>query len=40
LPREVFARPGFADRVKEVASAHEAVPTPGPTREQLLRLID
>jgi 2-polyprenyl-6-methoxyphenol hydroxylase-like FAD-dependent oxidoreductase len=40
LPREIFARPGFAARVNQVASAHEALRTPGPTREQLLRLLD
>ncbi len=39
LPREVFARPGFADRVLEIAGSHEAAATPGPTREELLRLI-
>lgn len=39
LPGEVFARPGFVDRVTEVAGTHEAVPAPGPTRDELLRLL-
>jgi hypothetical protein len=39
LPGPVFTRPGFADRVLEVAARHEAAPPPGPSREELLRLI-
>ena len=39
LPRAVFARPGFADRVLDVASRHEAAPPYGPTRDELLQLI-
>jgi len=39
LPRAVFARPGFADRVLEVAGRHEVAPPLGPTRDELLRLI-
>jgi 2-polyprenyl-6-methoxyphenol hydroxylase-like FAD-dependent oxidoreductase len=39
LPGAVLARPGFADRVRDVAARHEAAPAPGPTREELLRLI-
>jgi 2-polyprenyl-6-methoxyphenol hydroxylase-like FAD-dependent oxidoreductase len=38
-PRLVFARPGFVDRVVEVSGHHEAMPPPGPTRAELLRLI-
>lgn len=34
LAGALFTRPGFADRVLEVA------PPPGPSREELLRLID
>ena len=39
LPRVVFARPGFAERVLEVAARHEATPSAGPSRDELLRLI-
>lgn len=39
LPGVILARPGFADRVRDVAARHEAAPHPGPTREELLRLI-
>jgi 2-polyprenyl-6-methoxyphenol hydroxylase-like FAD-dependent oxidoreductase len=39
LPRAVFARPGFAEHVLEVAGRHEVAPPPGPTRDELLRLI-
>jgi len=39
LPGVVFKRPGFADRVLEVAGAHEVTPLLGPTRDELLRLI-
>ncbi|HEY7205292.1 MAG TPA: FAD-dependent oxidoreductase [Methylomirabilota bacterium] len=40
LPGAILARPGFADRVREVAARHEATTPPlGPTREELLRLI-
>jgi 2-polyprenyl-6-methoxyphenol hydroxylase-like FAD-dependent oxidoreductase len=39
LPQEVMARPGFAERVSEIASAHEAPPPPGPDREGLLALL-
>ena len=39
LPQEVMARPGLVDRVKEVASNHEAVMPPGPSREELLRIL-
>jgi 2-polyprenyl-6-methoxyphenol hydroxylase-like FAD-dependent oxidoreductase len=39
LPREVMARPGVMDRVREVAGAHEAVVPPGPSRDELLRMV-
>ena len=39
LPRVVFARSGFVDRVVEVSGRHEVAPPPGPTRDELLRLI-
>jgi hypothetical protein len=39
LPRVVFARSGFVDRVVEVSGRHEVAPPPGPTRYELLRLI-
>jgi 2-polyprenyl-6-methoxyphenol hydroxylase-like FAD-dependent oxidoreductase len=36
---EVLARPGFAERVLEVAAGRERPPTPGPDRERLLALL-
>jgi len=39
LPNVVLKRPGFADRVLEVAARHDVAPPPGPTRDELLRLI-
>jgi 2-polyprenyl-6-methoxyphenol hydroxylase-like FAD-dependent oxidoreductase len=39
LPREVMARPGVVDRIMQVASAHEAVSPPGPSREELLSML-
>jgi cytochrome P450 len=38
-PQEVMARPGVVDRIMQVASAHEAVIPPGPSREELLRML-
>ena len=38
-PRVVLGRPGFADRVVEIAARHDALPPAGPTRDELLRLI-
>ena len=39
LPQEVMARPGLVDRMMEVASTHEAVTPPGPSREELLDML-
>jgi len=39
LPQEVMARPGLVDRIMEVASTHEAVIPPGPSREELLHML-
>ncbi len=39
LPEEVLARPGLLDRITEVAAAHEPVAPPGPSREELLRIM-
>ena len=39
LPQEVMARPGVVDRILEVASTHEVVTPPGPSREELLRML-
>jgi hypothetical protein len=39
LPQEVFARPGLADRVLELASEREGVPIPAPSRDEVLRLV-
>ncbi|HEX6459413.1 MAG TPA: hypothetical protein VF032_10900 [Thermoleophilaceae bacterium] len=39
LPEEVFARPGVVDRVVELSEAHPPAPMPGPSRDEVLRLI-
>jgi 2-polyprenyl-6-methoxyphenol hydroxylase-like FAD-dependent oxidoreductase len=39
LPEDVFARPGVVDRVVELSEAHPPTPLPGPSREELLRLV-
>lgn len=39
LPQEVMARPGMLDHIMAVAGAHEAATPPGPSREELLRLL-
>jgi 2-polyprenyl-6-methoxyphenol hydroxylase-like FAD-dependent oxidoreductase len=39
LPQEILARPGVLDRIKEVASTHEPVVPPGPSRDELLRML-
>ena len=39
LPEEVFARPGIVDKVMALAEANPPQPVPGPTREELLRLV-
>jgi hypothetical protein len=39
LPQEVFARPGFADRVLALAADAHGAPPWGPGREELLRLV-
>jgi hypothetical protein len=39
LPQEVMARPGVTDRIMEVAGTHEAVAPPGPSRDEVLRLL-
>jgi hypothetical protein len=39
LPEQVFARPGFADRVVAVADGHEAFAPPGPSRPDLLKAL-
>jgi len=39
LPQEVMARPGVVDRIMQVASTHEAVTPPGPSRKELLRML-
>ena len=38
-PQEVMARPGVVERVMEIASTHDAVTPPSPSREQLLRML-
>jgi 2-polyprenyl-6-methoxyphenol hydroxylase-like FAD-dependent oxidoreductase len=39
LPREVFARPGFAGRVMAAAEGREAFVPPGPSRAELLGML-
>ncbi len=39
LPQDILARPGVVDRIMEVAGAHEAVAPPGPSRDELLRML-
>jgi hypothetical protein len=39
LPQEIMARSGIIDRIMEVARTHEAVPPPGPSRGELLRIL-
>lgn len=39
LPEEVMARPGLPDRIMEVAAGHDAIPPPGPSRGELLRML-
>jgi 2-polyprenyl-6-methoxyphenol hydroxylase-like FAD-dependent oxidoreductase len=38
--REVLAKPGFAEHVLKVACSHDCAPPAGPTRAQVLRLLD
>ena len=38
LPREVFSRPGLAERILEIAGERGAVQLPAPSREQLVAL--
>ena len=35
----LLARPGVVDRIMEVAGKHEAVVPPGPSRDELLRML-
>jgi 2-polyprenyl-6-methoxyphenol hydroxylase-like FAD-dependent oxidoreductase len=39
LPRDVLARPGLADRIVEMAGGREAAAPPGPSRDELLRML-
>jgi 2-polyprenyl-6-methoxyphenol hydroxylase-like FAD-dependent oxidoreductase len=39
LPQEVLARPGVADRIMEIAGTHEPVIPPGPSRDELIRML-
>ena len=39
LPEQVFARPGFGDRVAAIADGHEAFAPPGPSRPDLLKTL-
>ena len=39
LPEEVLARPGLRDRIMTAAEGRDAVGVPGPTRDDLLRVL-
>jgi 2-polyprenyl-6-methoxyphenol hydroxylase-like FAD-dependent oxidoreductase len=39
LPEQVFARPGFGDRVAAAAGGHDAFAPPGPSRPDLLKAL-
>lgn len=39
LPEQVFARPGFSDRVAAAAAGHQAFAAPGPCRQDLLQAL-
>jgi hypothetical protein len=39
LPEEILARPGLADRVIAMAAEREALAPPGPSRNDVLRLL-
>jgi hypothetical protein len=39
LPQEVIGRPGLVDRLMDVASTHQAVTPPGPSRKELLEML-
>jgi 2-polyprenyl-6-methoxyphenol hydroxylase-like FAD-dependent oxidoreductase len=39
LPQEVMARPGVAERVRTVASLREPVDPPGPSRDEVVRIL-
>jgi flavin-dependent dehydrogenase len=39
LPQEVIGRPGLVDHIMEVASTHQSVTPPGPSRKELLEML-
>lgn len=39
LARDVMARPGIAQRIMEVAAAHDPSVPPGPSRDEVLRML-
>jgi len=39
LPSEVLARPGLVERIMHVASTHDAIVPPSPSRNELLRML-
>jgi 2-polyprenyl-6-methoxyphenol hydroxylase-like FAD-dependent oxidoreductase len=39
LPKEILARPGMIEKVMDTASGREMPETPGPSREELLRIL-
>ena len=39
LPQEIFSRPGFAERARDIAGDRSPAPPPGPTRPDLLAML-
>jgi 2-polyprenyl-6-methoxyphenol hydroxylase-like FAD-dependent oxidoreductase len=39
LPQEIMGRPGIVESIVEVASTHEAIAPPGPSRPEILRML-
>jgi hypothetical protein len=39
LPQEILSRPGFAERVSDIAAGRPPTPPPGPSRQDLLSML-
>jgi 2-polyprenyl-6-methoxyphenol hydroxylase-like FAD-dependent oxidoreductase len=39
LPQEILSRPGFAERVSDIAAGRPPTPPPGPSRQDLLAML-
>ena len=40
LPQEVLSRPGLTERIMKVAAEHEEVVMPGPSRADVLSILE